>query len=219
MGSSNSFLETGALIGYCLLLDQHHLKCQKYINGNTHDYYTSKEVKDEYDNTKTGVKNRLSSAVLDHVGDLKNDSCQGYLGPMDVNNIKKNVLHHRNDAYQFLYRYYSGVVNNGVQKGDLEDQLRDLARDIDRIVIARENQLLPALTVWSQQGSHPSIESALSMIHNPDRSFAIQAHDLAHNKGGHTEFATANPTDFVYNGRKKTVLNNTDLDDIVDLSI
>lgn len=219
MTSSNSFVETGVHIGYCILLDPHHAKCRDYFEDNDYDFYTSEEVRDEYQDTKRKVKSRLSQAVLDHVRNLQNDSSQGYLGPMDVNNIKKRVLHHGNDAYQFLYKYYSDVVNNGIQKEELEENLRDIARDIDRIVIQREKQFDSMVTDWTQQSNHPSVESALSMIHDPDRSFAVQAHDLATNNGGFTEFATANPADFIANGRKSTVLSNTNLDDIVDVSV
>lgn len=215
---NNAFVETGVLIGYCLLLDKHHHNCSSYIDGNSRDYYTSKEVKAEYNNTKTTVKSRLSSAVLDHVRDLKGDSHQGYLDQMDVREIRNNVLDKNNEAYRFLYNYYSNEVNMGVDKSKLEKKLRNIARDIDRSLMKRESQLMPKMAEWKQKGTHPSVETALSMIHNPDRKFAVQAHDLADNNGGNTEFVTANPQDFVYNGRKKKVLNNTALDDVVDLS-
>jgi len=51
---------------------------------------------------------------------------------------------------------------------------------------------------WEQQGDHPDVKQALSMIHEPDRTWAVEAHDLAAHNGGRTEFATTNPTDFIY---------------------
>jgi hypothetical protein len=219
MTESNSFIETGVLVGYCVLLDPHHTKCKKYVDGDGRELYTSEGVQEEYETTRETVSSRLSSAVLDHVRDLKSDVSQGYLGPMDVDNVKKNVLHRGNDAYQFLYRYYDDVVNNGVQKQELESNLREIARDIDRLVASREDELEEMIEEWEQQDEHPSVEEALEMIHEPDRTWAVEAHDLAVHNGGTTEFATTNPTDFIYNGRKDTVLENTDLNDVVDLSV
>lgn len=219
MTDSNSFIETGVLIGYCILLDPHHAKCKNYIDRNGRNLYDSEDVHDEYENTKQEVTSRLSSAVLDHVRDLKKDSSQGYLGPMDMDRVKKNVLYRGNDAYQFLYRYYDDVVNKGVQKEELKENLREIARDIERLVASREKDLDSKVWEWQQQSEHPSVRSALAMIHEPDRTFVVQAHDLAAHNEGETEFATTNPSDFIYEGRKSTVLDNTDLDDVVDLSI
>lgn len=216
---SNSFLETGVLIGYCVLLDPHHAKCNSYIDNDSRELYTSEGVAEEYEVTKETVSTRLSSAVLDHVRDLKSDVSQGYLDPLDVNNVKKNVLHRGNNAFQFLYRYYDDVVNNGVQKQKLEENLRDIARDIDRLVAFREDELEAMVRKWVIEDDHPTVEEALSMIHEPDRTWAVDAHDLALHNGGETEFATTNPTDFIYDGRKDTILENTALDDVVDLSV
>lgn len=219
MTESNSFIETGVLVGYCILLDPHHAKCKSYIDGDEREMYTSEGVKEEYKTTKETVSSRLSSAVLDHIRDLKSQASQGYLGPMDVDNVKKNVLHRRNDAYQFLYRYYDDVVNNGVQKQELEANLRNIARDIDRLIASREKELKKMVREWEMQDDHPSVEEALSMIHEPDRTWAVEAHDLATQNDGKTEFATTNPADFISDGRRETVLDNTALDDVVDLSV
>jgi len=127
MTDSNSFVETGVLVGYCVFLDPHHAKCKAYVDQDDRKLYTSEGVKKEYEATKESVSSRLSTAVLDHVRDLKSNMSQGYLGPMDVDNVKTNVLHRGNGAYQFLYRYYDDVVNNGVQKTELEANLREIA--------------------------------------------------------------------------------------------
>jgi len=219
MIESDSFIETGVLVGYCVFLDPHHAKCKAYVDGEGRDLYTSEGVHKEYEATKKSVSSRLSNAVLDHVHDLKNEVSQGYLDPMDVNNIKKNVLHHENDAYQFLYRYYDDVVNNGIQKRELEGNLREIARDIDRLVASRQEELEEMIEEWEQQDDHPDIQEALSMIHEPDRTWAVEAHDLAIHNGSSIEFATTNPTDFIYRGRKQIILDNTALDDVVDLSV
>lgn len=219
MTSRNSFIETGVLIGYCVLLDPHHNKCSNYVDGNSHTLFTSKEVKTEYQNTKSKVAKRTSNGVLDHIRDLKGHSSQGYLGPMDINTIKRKILTQNNDAYEFLYDYYDNIVNNGVNKPDLEKNLRAISRDIARITTSRENQLNQVLRIYTANSQHPSVESTLSMIHHPDRKYAVQAHDLATAKSEPTEFATANPSDFIDNGRKQKILKNTDLDDIVDLSV
>ena len=219
MTESSSFIETSVLVGYCILLDPHHSKCKSYINEDDRELYTSEGVREEYENTRDSVSSRLSTAVFDHIRDLKSDAPQGYLGPMDVNNVKKNVLSRGNDAFQFLYRYYSNVVDQGIPKEELEQNLRGIGRDIDRLVASREEKLDQMIEIWERQEEHPEVQNALSMIHEPDRMWVIEAHDLASNNDGHTEFATTNPTDFVYEGRKNIVLENTALDDVMDLSI
>lgn len=219
MMQSNSFIETGVAIGYCVLLDPHHAKCKSYLDGDGEVVYTSEEVWDEYEDTKEKVTSRLSSAVFDHVRDVENNVTEDYLGPVDVNHVKKNVLNRNNEAFQFLYRYYDNVVNNGVPSEELEKNLREIARDIDRLVISREDDLGSMVEDWNQTDDHKLVENNLSAIHNPDRMFAVQAHDLACNKNSYTEFATTNPSDFMANGRKALVLSNTELDDVVDLSV
>jgi hypothetical protein len=218
MTESNSFVETGVLVGHCVLLDPHHTKCKSYINDST-VLYTSHEVWSEYENTKRKVTGRLSSAVLDHVRDVENRVSEDYLDPMNVDRIKKRVLHQNNDAYRFLYRYYNDVVNNGVAREELEKNLREIARDIDRLVVSREEDLNAKVMYYEPVEDHKSVRNSLSDIHDPDRTYAVQAHDLACQSTCQTEFATTNPKDFVYNGRKEMVLSNTKLDDIVDLSV
>lgn len=218
MTGNSSFIDTGVLIGFSVLLDPHHSKCKRYLDDGDGDFYTSSDVREEYNHTKSKVINRLSSAVLDHLRDVKNHPSEDYLGPMQVDTIKKQVLRRSNDSYRFLYMYYDDVVNNGIQKQELEANLREIARDIDRMVASRENTLEPLLREWEQQDEHPEVKSSLEKIHNPDRIFAVQAHDLASNVNGSTEFATTNPSDFVYNGRRDLLLDVTNLDAIVDLS-
>lgn len=219
MTKVNSFIETGVLVGYSVLLDPHFSNCQSYLSSNNKDFYTSQDVRTEYNNVKNKVRKRLSSGVFDHIRDLKQSSKTGYLDPMDVDDIKKRVLDSRNPAFQFLYAYYDRTLNRGIQMSDLTLRLRNIARELDRIILAREARLNGFLNIWTPQQKHPSVESALSAIHYPDRTFAIHAHDLADAVSGHTELATANPVDFVYNGRKKLILSNTSLDDVIDLSV
>jgi hypothetical protein len=189
------------------------------MDGSEKLLFTSDDVWDEYEDTKDKVTGRLSSAVLDHVRDVENQVSDDYLDPMGVDHVKKRILYHGNDAYQFLYRYYDEVMNNGIQKSDLEDNLRNIARDIDRLVVSREEDLDTMVEYWEQKDEHKSITEALSDIHDPDRLFAVQAHDLACHNNGHTEFVTANPSDFIADGRKELVLSNTQLGDVVDLSV
>lgn len=216
--SDCAFLDTNICLGYCFTVDLNYRKSNNYVSNTPYELYISDNVENEYQNKKSTLNTRYSKAVNRHVGDLERSSYSGQLGPVDINGIKKNVLHKSNDAYNFLANYYQNNIGNFIQMSDLIDDFRKLSRDIDTLAKNRKNALDKSVDKWQQQKSYPAVDKALSKIHKADREICIESHDLAIHKGGYTEFVTANSSDFVDNGRETLVLNNTELDDIEDLS-
>lgn len=127
----NAFFDTSALIGYCVLLNQHHRKCDNFISSNPNaTIFASRSVEMEYARKKSSICNRLERDVLDHVRDIQRNAPSGYLDPMDINQIQTSILAPNNDAYQFLYDYYSKVKSSGLNKSQLTSILRSIARSI-----------------------------------------------------------------------------------------
>lgn len=215
----SAFLDTGVVFGYCVPLDQHHVRCDQYIENFGGNLYITATVDDEFSRMKQSRIQELSTAVLDHVRTLKQSDLDDSLGPMDINHIKNRVLSSSNEAYQFLYWYYDDEVSQFVQRDQLIKNIRELARDIESRSLQRKRNLDTLIEEWRPQDSYPEVQSTLSMIHHQDLQLCIQAHDLAcHNDGG-VEFATANPQDFVDDGRMDVILEVTEIDNIRNLAI
>lgn len=199
-------------------MDTHYSNASNYISATDHDLFISKTIQREYQNKKQKLNTRYSKAVTNHIGDLKKSSYTGSLGPMDLSEIKKNVLYHNNKAHDFLIRYYNDKIGDFIQMDRLIKKLRDLSRDIDQLAKKRKDKLDVLVTEWTPKKNHPSVEKCLSEIHQPDRDICIEAHDLAAHRGNFTEIATANSEDFIKDGRKALIIDNTAIDDIEDLS-
>jgi predicted nucleic acid-binding protein len=108
--------------------------------------------------------------------------------------------------------------NLEAQLDRIKRKLRQAARDLETIALKRKRSLDKETTEWEPQDPHGDVRSTLSMIHQQDLDICIHAHDLACCCDSETEFATANPTDFIDDGRETVNLEATELADIVDLA-
>lgn len=215
-----TFLDTGVVIGYCFLLDDHHRNCRNYLEENGEaDFYVSDTVENEYENAKRKVSRRLANGVRKHVRKVKRDECESELGPMDIDRLKSRVLDRNNDAYQFIYDFYEEGIGNFIQKPELCNRLRTMSREIESFPLERKQELDSRVAVWQCDQHYDAIEAALSMIPGDDRRICIDAHDLACSRDGHTVFATVNPRDFVDDGVEDTILEVTDIDEIENLAV
>lgn len=215
-----AFLDTGVVIGYCFLLDDHHRNCRDYLEENTDaDLFVSDTVEDEYDNTKRKVSRRLANGVREHVRTVKRDNCEDELGPVKLDRLQSQVLDRNNDAYQFLYDFYEEGIGNFIQKSELCQRLRAMAREIESFPLERKQELDTKVTIWECDSHHDGIEASLSMIPGKDRQICIEAHDLGSSRESHTVFATVNPRDFVDDGVEETILEVTAIDEIENLAI
>lgn len=215
-----TFLDTGILLGYCLLVDDHHRNCRAFIEENPdRELFVSDTVEDEYDHAKRNVSRRLANGVRKHVRAIKKADCEDELGPVELDRLQTHTLDRNNDAYQFLYDYYENEAGNFINKSELCDRLRTMAREIESFPLERKQELEPRLTVWQCENSYDGLEASLSMIPEQDRQICIEAHDLSRSRSTRTTFATVNPTDFVYDGVEETILEVTEIDDIENLAV
>lgn len=216
--SDAAFLDTGVVFGYCVPLDQHHVRCSEYVEDTDRTVYTTSTVDSEFQRMKRDRVQELATAVLDHVRALLRADFEGTLGPMDVDDIQRRILARDDDAYQYLYWYYDDLEPFVARREVVED-LREFARDVESVALQRKEDLDSTVEEWVCRDSHRELRSDLSMIHDEDRRICVEAHDLACHVDGRTEFATVNPRDFLDDGREERILEATEIDAIRDLAI
>lgn len=214
----SSFLDTGVVFGYCVPLDRHHSRCAGYVADADATRYLTETVEQEFQRMKRDRVQELSTAVLDHRRSVANADLDESLGPTDRHYVRNRVLDRNNEAAQFLYRFYDDL-DAFVNRDGLLRQLRELARDVESVMLQRKASLDETVQKWSKRDDHPAVESALSEVHRTDRRLCVEARDLACNTGGTTELATVNPRDFVDEGREELILEATALDAIRDLAV
>lgn len=211
------FLDTGVYIGYCLTVDHHHEPCKAYITEDADVLFTSETVLNgEYPSAKRKASTRYSDAVKKHISDVKRSDLEGELDPMDLNRIQNQILDRRNKLHSVLAEFYDNLPQF-IQYDSLIERLEALGRDIDTLALQRKRELDAEVDIWDQKDDYPDIRSDLN-LHEPDLTICVEGHDLAIHLADDTELATANPTDFVYDGQREHILELTAYSDVVDLS-
>lgn len=210
------FLDTGVLFGYCFTVDKHYDPCKSYITEDSDLLFTSETVENEYEDTKQRVSTRYSDAVRKHISDVKRSGLNGELGPMDLNRLQNQILDHRNKLHEVFAEFYD-QLGQFIQYGDLIEKLEGLQRDIDTLALRRKQELDTLVDVWNPKEEHPSVRDELD-LHEPDLTICVDGHDLALHLADDTELATANPTDFVYDGQREHILEITAYDNVVNLT-
>jgi len=214
--SKGGFLDTGVLIGYCFTVDSHHQPCKEYLNDDAVLPFTSQTVEDEYKTTKSKVNTRYADSVRLHISDVKHSNIEGQLDPMDINQLQTEVLDRRNELHSVLSAFYDRL-DQFIHYDELISKLEALERDIETLAIQRKSELDEMVDIWEPKDSHPDVRSALD-LHEPDLTICIDGHDLAVHLADETELATANPTDFVYDGQREWILEVTAYVDVVNLT-
>lgn len=214
-----SFLDTGVVLAFAFTTDKHHKNCREYLESDEcEDFYVSPRVQSEYQNKEPKLADRYSDAVFKHISDLKRSDHNGQLDPMDIKDIRENVLHPKNSAYDFLYWFYRREVSKYLPMEQLQERLRGIARSIDVNATKRREELVSILQIWEREDEFPDVDEALASIHKQDRLICIDAHSLALNREGDTELATTNPNDFVRNGHRELILEHTALSEVETLA-
>ena len=214
--STAGFLDTGVYIGYCFTVDKHHEPCRTYITDEVDLLFTSETVLEEYHSAKRNANTRYSDAVRKHLSDVKRSDLEGELGPMEQKRLKTRILDRRNDLHSVLAEFYE-TLPSFIQYDELIGKLQGLGRDIDTLAQRRKRELDAEVNEWEPQDDHPDVRDRLN-LHEPDLTICVDGHDLAVHLTDDTELATANPTDFVYDGQRERILELTAYTDVVDLS-
>lgn len=217
--SSNTFLDTGVVLGFCFLTDKHHYRCKQYLDSNDSSVFYSERVENEYEKKRDELSIRYADAVRDHTSDLRRSQFEDELTPVDIRNIREEVLDEENAASRFLNQYYQQKVQKYLFLDDLIQQLRQISRGIERHALKKKNELDSTTEIWLRVDTYDNLQDALSSIHGTDREICIDAHDLTQEIDGKTELATTNPNDFVKCGHKDMILRETGLSDVISLAV
>jgi hypothetical protein len=213
----SAFLDKSVLLAFCFRTDPHHAICRNYLE-NEKDYYITEEIDDAFDRNRDRMTRDHADAIRLHIKDIRDSPHNGPLGSSDLRDIRENVLFDGNAVSEFLDRWYAGSVENGITVSELEDRLRYLSRDIERLAYKRKNEFDELVIMWIREDEYPDVADALSVMSAEDMFVCIDAHDLAVNLDSGTELATADESDFIENGRESLILDNTELDAIIGLS-
>lgn len=212
------FLDTGILMGYCFTVDKYHRPCSSYLATDELLPFTSESVQSEYSRRKSSLTTRYTDEIRSHIAEIKRSSLEGELGPVEINEIKTSILDRGNEAYNSLIHLYENELPQFIQFEDLISVLESIGRDIDGLALKREKKLNEIVDVWDPKEKHEDVRENLADLHEPDLTICIDGHDLAVHLSHPTEFVTINPRDFVADGRKRLILDNTDYSDIRDLT-
>jgi len=128
-------------------------------------------------------------------------------------------LYEGNAVSDFLDRWYAQSVDSGITATELEDRLRYLARDIERMAYQRKSDFDELVILWKREDDYPDVKTVLSGMSAEDMFVCVDAHDVAVHLDVATELATADESDFIENDREELILDNTALDAIVGLSV
>lgn len=211
-----SFLDKGILLGYCFTVHTHHEKCEKYLSDADTVFYVTKYIDDVYEEKKREVIKQHRTAILDHITRLKRaDEFSEGLDPDDIDEIRRWMITTANDAWRYLRDYYDGLSYTTVH--DVEDDLRSLARELDKLARRRKEKFDSRVESWTRDCEYPELEDDLSNLRKEEKEdywVCIDAHDLACRTPGTTELVTNNPSDFGEQAYGSVIKQVTDIDEI-----
>lgn len=213
-----SFLDTGVVLGFCFRDDTHHYRCREYLEEIDAALYISDHVESEYLNREPDLAEEISSGILDHASRLRSSGYEGQLDSMDTSQIRQNLIASDNPAGTTLHEFYREQVPNFLLIEELDERLRDLARDIEQLAMENREWLMDRTAIWSRNDDYPQIDEAISVIPWDDRRICLDAHDVVEETGTKTELVTVNPTDLVDDGRRTLLLEETSIDDVVSVA-
>lgn len=213
-----SFLDTGVVLGFCFRDDTHHYRCREYLEELDAALYISDHVESEYLNREPDLAEEISSGILDHTSRLKSSDYEGQLDSMDTTQIRQNLIASDNSAGTTLHEFYREQLPNFILLEELDERLRNLARDIEQLALENRKWLMDRTDIWSRDNDYSEIDETISAIPWDDRRICLDTHDVVEETEMTTELATTNPTDLVDDGRRTLILTETSIDDVVSVA-
>lgn len=218
--AESAFLDRGVVLGYCFTVKQQHRVCREYLAQDAKEFYVTQEVESIYDQKKRELTEKYSDKIRNHGADLTRSKFDGELGPMELKEITNRIVP-GSGASGFLEEWYIREVPQIISMYRLKQRLRDLARDIERLAEERKDEFDDQVALWERERDYPNIRDQLEEIEKEkeeDVWICIDAHDLATRTDGYTELATTDLSDFIRGGRKRLILESTDLDEVVPIA-
>lgn len=218
----NSFLDKGILLGFCFRPDPHHRPCAEYLYQDDLSSFITDQIDQIFRLKKRELADKHETNILKHVSELERSKYDGQLGPMELKEIRRDVLDTRSDTYDFLEYYYSNELPQIISMYELKEQLRELARSMRSLALGRKEEFDEIVNLWVREDEYPEVEDGLQEIREAkeeDMWVCVDAHDLAVRKSGETELGTTDFQDFIRDGRRELILDVTALDDVVGIGM
>lgn len=215
----HSFLDKGVLLGYCFLVDVQYSKCRQYMHSGSSDYYATPQIEDAFRKQKENFIKTHRKEILDHVRMLISNY-EGELSENEIEEIREGIDKYETDSWRYLLDFYKQQSETDVHQ--ISNKLRRLAREIEQIADTRKRIVSDMLFDWIVTATYPNIRKGLEPLHQKDEEdfwVILDAHDLATNVKGQTEFATTNPSDFGDEQVSEAIINQTDIDQIKIISV
>lgn len=197
-------LDTGVLIGFTIKNDQHHKTTRDYIlNGDPETLYLPPRAKAEFNRVEQIIRNKIHREISSHRQDVIKEVNSATLSQNAIQFIRDGVLdeNKQSRAHALLYRYYTDLYKQGgnISKSQI---IRDLSNMETEVQIDRSKKYggwRSHVTVWLKgTGTYPKLKSNLLLSDQPDLDILIEVHHIAQDQNSkRTEFATANPKDFI----------------------
>lgn len=217
-----SFLDKGILLGYCFTVDIHHRKCANYLDDDELEFFITEDIEEAFERNISRIVEDHRGEILDHVRQLKQSDFSGELGPMELKSIRTQQISKGRfpNGWRYLQDFYN--QKNLISVGELEFELREMARQIESKAKSRKNRFDGLITMWERETGYPEVESALEELRDDDAEdfwVCVDAHDLGARTDDETELATTNPRDFIRSGRRELIIENTEIDDVVEVAV
>lgn len=219
-------IDTGVLIGASETLDQHHESCLDYLNEAKAIAWATPTVVDEYEAKINEIRSALVAEVKEHRERLSERFAGRQLDVGDLVELKENVLDVDLNCHRFLYAYYDELRTDApIACSVVLDRLSDVIEEI------REDKSREKSGIWGlvrkltgRIPDHPDVRRELLIEAGNDQDICIEAHHIAENEDGHTEFATVDKNHFLKKhpgepeSREENVLRVTGIRSIKELT-
>lgn len=220
--SRHAFLDKSVLIGYCFCVDIHHENCKEYISKSNFEYYVTDEVAEVFARNKSRMVSNHRKEILKHVRRLENSGYSGGIGPMDLKSLRQNMI--TPDEYPNSWRYLRDYYRekNFISVGEIQEELRELAREIEARADSKHEQFISEINLWEREQDYPEVQKGLKEIKQDkeeDFWICIDAHSLAANKSGYTELGTTDEDDLGNANRQKLITDVTALDEVENVAV
>lgn len=219
-------IDTGVLIGASETLDQHHENCLDYLDEGNAIAWATPTVVGEYEAKIEEIRDTLVDEVMAHRKRLSERFAGRRLDLGDLVELKENVLDTDLKSHRFLYAYYENLRTEvPIACSEILDRLSDVIEEIREDNSGQNRDIwLMVRKVRGKMPDYPDVRRELLIEPGNDQDICIEAHHIAENKNGNTEFATVDKNHFLDKhpnepeSREENVLRVTDINSIKELT-
>lgn len=197
-------IDTGVLLGFVIKHDQHHKTTKEYIiDADRESLYLPPRAETEFSNAESFIRSKLIEEVRNHRNEVIREIPQQQLDNNTIQYIRDQILDEDDQgrAHAFLYRYYTNQYKQSgvLMRTNLIQDLSNMEYEIQQDQSAQYGGWQDHVDTWSQEiDPDEDLKDNLLLPQSTDLDILIEGHHIAECKShAPTEFATANPEDFI----------------------